>query len=134
MLKTFFSLICTFLLTLPVLAADETTTTTARKQSSFWQTLIMIAIAIVFFYFILWRPEQKRRKEMEKKRGAMKKGDKITAMGIVGTIDRVKEQTVIVKMVDGKTLIEFLKGAISEVKPKEEVEETPEETKAEDNP
>lgn len=99
----------------PLIAEEEV----PRSQSSFWQTLIMIAIAIVFFYFILWRPEQKRRKEMERKRNAMKKGDKITAMGIVGTIDKIKEQTVIVKMVDGSK-IEFLKGAITEVRAKDE--------------
>lgn len=85
-----------------------------RNQGAFWQTLIMIAIAIVFFYFILWRPEQKRRKAMEKKRSEMKKGDKVTAMGIVGTLDSIKEQTVVLKMVDGSK-IEMLKGAISEV-------------------
>lgn len=98
----------------------QQTEETARSPGSFWQTLMMIAIAIIFFYFILWRPEQKRRKEMEKKRGSMKKGDQITAMGIVGTIDKIKEQTVIVKMVDGSK-IEFLKGAISEVRPQEGV-------------
>lgn len=107
---------------LPLMAEEEA----ARSTGSFWQTLIMIAIAIVFFYFILWRPEQKRRKEMEKKRGSMKKGDRVTAMGIVGTLERVKEQTVIVKMVDGSK-IEFLKGVINEVKAKEEV--VPEEEK-----
>lgn len=86
------------------------------------QTLIMIAIAIVFFYFILWRPEQKRRKAVEKKRNEMKKGDRVTAMGIVGTIDQIKESTVVLKMVDGSK-IEMLKGAISDVAPdsKEEV-------------
>lgn len=105
-------------LSLPLLAEEEK----VRSQSSFYQTLIMIAIAIIFFYFILWRPEQKRRKEMEKKRGSMKKGDKITAMGIVGTIDRVKEKTVIVKMVDGAK-IEFLKGAITEVQAEGTAEE-----------
>jgi len=92
------------------------------QQGAFWQTLIMIAIAIVFFYFILWRPEQRRRKAMEKKRTEMKKGDKVTAMGIVGTIDQIKEGTVVLKMVDGSK-IEMLKGAISDVLPdvKEEV-------------
>lgn len=40
-------------------------------------------------------------------------------MGIVGTIDKIKDQTVIVKMVDGSR-IEFIKGAITEVKVKEE--------------
>lgn len=108
---------------LPLMAEEAP----VRGQGSFYQTLIMIGIAIVFFYFILWRPEQKRRKAMEEKRSSMKKGDRITAMGIVGTIDRIKEQTVIVKMVDGAK-IEFLKAAISEVKPKEEITEEEKET------
>lgn len=121
-MKKILACFMTLMASLPLMA-DETP---ARSQGSFLQTIIMIGIAIVFFYFILWRPEQKRRKAMEEKRSSMKKGDKITAMGIVGTIDRIKEQTVIVKMVDGAK-IEFLKGAISEVKPKEEI--TPEEEK-----
>lgn len=91
----------------------------AARGGSIWQTLIMVGIAILFFYFILWRPENKRRKTMEKKRNEMKKGDQVTAMGIIGTIDRIKENTVIVKMVDGAK-VEFLKGAISEVVAQEE--------------
>lgn len=89
------------------------------RGGSMWQTLIMVGVAIVFFYFILWRPEHKRRKELEKKRSGMKKGDRVTAMGIIGAIDRIKEHTVIVKMVDGAK-IEFVKAAISEVSTKEE--------------
>lgn len=85
-----------------------------RSQGSAWQTLIMIGIAVLFFYFILWRPEQKRRKALESKRSGMKKGDRVVAMGIVGNVDRIKEQTVIVKMVDGAK-IEFMKAAITEV-------------------
>jgi preprotein translocase subunit YajC len=119
-----------FLLTVPVFAEDGAAETT--RDSSFWQTIIMIAIAIVFFYFILWRPEQKRRKAMETQRSSMKKGDRVTAMGIVGTVDRIKETTVILKMVDGAK-IEVLKAAISDVKSessvleeeKKESEETP---------
>lgn len=84
------------------------------RDQGFTQTLVMIAIALIFFYFILWRPEQKRRKEMEEQRGAMKKGDRVTAMGIVGTVFKVQDQTVILKMVDGSK-IEVLKGAISDV-------------------
>jgi preprotein translocase subunit YajC len=115
-MKKFFTSLLMLGMSLPLMAEEEP----VRNQSSFWQTLIMIAIAIVFFYFILWRPEQKRRKEMDKKRSSMKKGDRVTAMGIVGTIDRIKDQTVIVKMVDGSK-VEFLKGAISEVKAKEDI-------------
>lgn len=110
--KKFLAFLMMGLGTLPLMADEPA----GRSSGSFIQTLIMIGIAIVFFYFILWRPEQKRRKAMEQKRGSMKKGDKVTAMGIVGTLDNVKEQTVIVKMVDGSK-IEFLKAAISEVQP-----------------
>lgn len=78
------------------------------------QTLIMIAIALVFFYFILWRPEQKRRKVAEQMRSSLKKGDRVTAMGIIGKIDRIQENTVVIKMIDGSK-IEMLKGAITEV-------------------
>lgn len=85
-------------------------------DQSFWQTLIMIGIAFLFFYVILWRPEQKRRKALEEQRTALKKGDRVVAMGIIGTIVRVGEQTVIVKMYDGNK-IEFYKAAISDVLP-----------------
>lgn len=107
-----------FMLPSALLFAQEEAT---KERSSFWQTLIMIGIAILFFYFILWRPEQKRRKDMEKKRGGMKKGDKVTAMGIVGTIDKIKETTIVVKSGEGK--IEILKGAITDVQPSEEAAE-----------
>lgn len=86
------------------------------KDQGFMQTFIMIGIAVVFFYLILWRPEQKRRKAAEELRNNLKKGDKVTAMGIVGNVAQIKEHSVIVRMVDGNK-IEFLKAAISEVMP-----------------
>ncbi len=91
------------------------------NRGSMWQTLMMVGIAVLFFYFILWRPERKRKQQMEKQRSAMQKGDRVTAMGILGTVDRVKEKTVVVKMVDGAK-VEFLMAAISEVLPKSEEE------------
>lgn len=83
-------------------------------DQSLWQTFMMIAIAFLFFYVILWRPEQKRRKALEEQRGGLKKGDKVAAMGIIGTVVKVGEQTVILKMYDGAK-IEFYKAAITEV-------------------
>lgn len=84
------------------------------RESNFMQTFIMIGIAIVFFYFILWRPEQKRRKTMEKQRNTMKKGDRVTAMGILGIISKIQDSTVVLKMYDGSK-IEMLKASITEV-------------------
>jgi len=85
------------------------------------QTIIMIGIALLFFYFILWRPEQKRRKALENQRDTIKKGDRVTAMGILGTVLRVKDNTVILKMCDDAK-IEVLKGAITDVTPGSESE------------
>lgn len=99
-------------------------------DQSFWQTLVMIGIAFLFFYVILWRPEQKRRKAIEAQRSALKKGDRVAAMGIIGTVIRVGEQTVILKMYDGAKL-EFYKAAITDILPETDEAskkaETPEE-------
>jgi preprotein translocase subunit YajC len=87
----------------------------ARPDGGLWQTVIMLGIAAVFFYFILFRPEQKRRQMLEEQRTSMKQGDKVIAMGILGEVVRVQDETVIVKMHDGSKL-EFLRGAITEVR------------------
>lgn len=88
---------------------------------SMMQTFIMVAIAILFFYFILLRPEQKRRKALEAQRNSIKKGDKVVAMGIVGTVNKIQDQTIILAMIDGSK-IEVLKGAITDVMPEPTVE------------
>lgn len=102
------------------LCAEEGAAPAARQQSMM-QTFLMIGIALLFFYLILWRPEQKRRKKAQKQREQMQKGDRVTAMGIVGTLVRADKDTVILKMVDGSK-IEVLKGAISDVRPASEVQ------------
>lgn len=88
----------------------------AAGQPNVWQTPMMIGVAILFFYLILWRPEQRRRKKMQQQREGMRTGDRVTAMGIVGTLVRAEKDTVILKMVDGAK-IEVLKAAISDVQP-----------------
>lgn len=113
-MKNFFYFFLVFAST-SLFAVDEEAPQPPRDQG-FMQTLIMIAIAVLFFYLILWRPEQKRRKSAEELRSNLKKGDRVTAMGIVGTVAQIKENTVIVRMVDGSKL-EFLKAAITEVVP-----------------
>lgn len=96
------------------LYADEAPV--AQEGGGISQTFIMVGLLLVFFYFILWRPEQKRRKAMEKQRSGLRKGDRVTAMGIIGTVAKVEEKTIILKMYDGNK-IEMLKAAINEVAP-----------------
>jgi len=74
----------------------------------------MILIAVVFFYFILWRPEKKRRKAAQRRREALKAGDRVTAMGILGTVEKVMDNTIVVKTYDGSK-IEMLKAAVTDV-------------------
>ena len=96
------------------LLADEAAAPAAG--GNMYQTLMLLGFGVVFFYFLLWRPEQKRRKALEKQRSGLKKGDRVTAMGIIGSVVRIQDNTVILKMVDGSK-IEVLKMAISDVQP-----------------
>ena len=94
--------------------AEATDQMQESRQQNYLQTLVVTGAAILFFYFILLRPEQKRRKKLEEQRSSMQKGSKVTAMGIIGVVDSISENTVILKMVDGSK-IEVLKGAITDV-------------------
>lgn len=89
-----------------------------KAGGGYMQSLIMILLAVVFFYFILWRPEQKRRKAAQARRDSLKVGDKITAMGMIGVVDSIDKDTIILKTCDSK--VEILKAAVTDVKSKEE--------------
>lgn len=93
----------------PVIAAAE-----ASGEQNPYQTFIFLGIVAVFFYLLLWRPEQRRRKKLQQLRETLKVGDRVTAMGIVGTVDAINEATIVVKNVDGSK-IEMIKAAITEV-------------------
>lgn len=95
----------------------------APQGGNMMQTIMLLGFGVVFFYFLLWRPEQKRRKAAEKQRSSIKKGDRVTAMGILGTVVQVREKSVVLKMVDGSK-IEMLLMAVSDVQPG--TDETPE--------
>jgi preprotein translocase subunit YajC len=78
-------------------------------------TLAPFILIIGIFYFLIIRPQNKKRKETEKMLSALKKGDKIVTIGgLYGTIQSVKETTVILK-VDDNVKLEFLRSAISSV-------------------
>ena len=86
----------------------------AAGDQNIYSTFIMMGLVALFFYFILFRPEQKRKKKMEMIRSSMKKGDRVTAMGIVGHAVKVSDRTVVVESAGSK--IEFVKAAVTEVR------------------
>ncbi|AEF80446.1 preprotein translocase subunit YajC [Leadbettera azotonutricia] len=95
--------------------------------------LPLVAI-IGIFYFLIIRPQNKKQKETQKMLSALKKGDRIVTIGgIHGSIQSVKESTVIVR-VDDNIKLEFSRSAISSVESqaKEEKEDKKIEAPAED--
>ncbi len=75
--------------------------------------LLLLTPLFIVWYFFLIRPQKKREKEKKAMIDSLKKGDKIlTIGGIIGKVEQVKEDRVIIKVAD-KTNIEILKTAIS---------------------
>ena len=74
--------------------------------------LIMMVLIFAVMYFFMIRPQQKRQKELVKFRNALEKGQKIiTAGGIYGTINEVKETYVLVE-VDSNVAIRVDKNMV----------------------
>jgi preprotein translocase subunit YajC len=79
--------------------------------------MIFFLVAIfALFYFVMIRPQRKRQKEQQNMIAAMQKGDKVvTAGGIYGTIDNIREDSVVIK-VEGGTLLRVAKGSVMVLK------------------
>lgn len=71
----------------------------------------MGAMFLVMWFFMI-RPQRKQQKELEKFRSELKRGDKIvTAGGIYGVVDEIKETYVLIK-VDGDVKLRVDKNSI----------------------
>ena len=80
------------------------------------EQIIMIVLMVAIFYFLLIRPENKRKKAADQMRSALKKGDKIVTIGgIMGTIVRVTEESIVIETSEDRVRMEFAKWALSSV-------------------
>jgi preprotein translocase subunit YajC len=87
----------------------------AAGPAGFITSIVPFAAIIAIFYFLIIRPQNKKQKETQKMLSTLKKGDRVvTVGGIHGTIQSVRESSVIVR-VDDNTKIEFSRSAISGV-------------------
>lgn len=103
------------LLWLPfVLRGEQAPQAPTMPDYSFIQTILMLVLGLVFFYFILYRPEQQKRKVLENSKEKMKIGDRVVAVGILGTVHKIQKDSVIIKTAE-ETKIEVIKAAITEV-------------------
>jgi preprotein translocase subunit YajC len=73
---------------------------------------IMILAMIAIMWLFMIRPQRKQQKELEQFRSGLQKGDKVvTVGGIYGTVDEIKDTTVLIR-VDGDTKLKVSKNAI----------------------
>ncbi len=85
-----------------------------------WGMIIILIALFGLMYFFMIRPRQKQQKEQEEMKEHLRVGDRvITAGGIYGEIERLEEDTVVLKVESGATI----KVAKSSVLGKQEVEE-----------
>lgn len=78
---------------------------------------IIVAFALVF-YFVVWRPQSKRQKEHRDLVGNLSKGDEVvTNGGIIGKINRVEEQYIVVEIANNVE-VKLQKGAVATALPK----------------
>ncbi len=83
--------------------------TPAGGGGMFW---VMIIAMFVIMWFFMIRPQRKQQKELEKFRNGLKRGDKVvTAGGIYGTVDEIKDRTVLIK-VDGEVKLRVDKNSL----------------------
>jgi preprotein translocase subunit YajC len=83
-----------------------------QGSQSLMPNIIMFALIIVVFYFFMIRPQSKRMKEAKKFKDSLQKGQKVvTVGGIIGIIEEVKEDNVLLKTEEGK--IRVIKEGIS---------------------
>lgn len=76
--------------------------------------IVMIVLMFAMLYFFMIRPENKRKKEAQNLRDSLKVGDVITTIGgIVGTICKVDENTIVIETSADRVRIEFTKWAVS---------------------
>jgi len=118
-----------FFANLPLLLGQPTSSGGGQAGGSSWITmLVTFGLIIVIFYFLIIRPQRKKQKDAQSMLSNLRKGDRVSTVGgMRGTVQAVKENTVVLK-VDENTKIEFNKSAISAVleRKEEEVEESKE--------
>jgi len=87
-------------------------------MKDYW-TIIYLAALVGIFYFMIIRPQQQRQKKHQQTISSLEPNDHVTTFaGILGTVVKVKDDTVILKIADNVN-IEVLKSAIAQINDKE---------------
>lgn len=86
---------------------------------SFLSALFVPFIIFAIFYLLIILPMRRKQRKLEEVISGLKSGDRIvTTGGIYGTIDKVKDSTVLLKVSD-QVRIEVAKSAVAGLQPPE---------------
>lgn len=98
--------------------------TATQSQGDPFSILYFMLPMILVMWLFMFRPNQKREKERQAMLAGLSKGDKVvTASGIIGSIVGVSEKTVVLRVSEEPPVkMEFLRGSVSRVVPKDEKE------------
>ena len=77
----------------------------AQQQGSQWSFWVMMILIFVVMWLFMIRTQQKKQKELEEQRKQMRAGDRVvTAGGIHGKIEKVKDGTFEVSIAKGVSI------------------------------
>lgn len=95
-----------------MIAYAQTGAAPEATQSMVTLVVMLVAFAAIF-YFLLIRPQRRRQKEHRDLLGSLKRGDRVvTAGGILGTIEEMSDDSVVLVVEDGK--LRLSKGSIAD--------------------
>ena len=70
-----------------------------------WPMLAFLVVLFALMYFVMIRPQRKRQQEHQSLLQELRKGDKvITAGGIYGQIESLRDDSVVIKVESGATI------------------------------
>ena len=86
--------------------------TQPAPQGGGWSIWLMIILMFVIMYFFMIRPQKKQEKELADMRNSLEVGDEVVTIGgIYGTVDEIKDRTVLIK-VDGDTKLKVDRNSL----------------------
>ncbi len=90
---------------LPAPAGSGEAAADGGLTSSIWPMLIFIVLLFAMMYFLMIRPQRRRQKEHQELMSELRRGDRVvTAGGIYGEIESVRDDSVVLKVESGATL------------------------------
>ena len=89
----------------------------APAQGDTLMGLLPIILMFVILYFLMIRPQMKKAKEHKSMLDALQKGDEVVAVGILGRIEKISDNTISLLIAD-KVTIQVQKQAVTTLLPK----------------